>query len=126
MKKLTLLLPLFFAGLLSAQAQVVTWINPENAATNRSVVINSGQVMEVLSIVLDSSSSVQIISGTDELTLGTPGNPNVPYPLVIAGPTTVVFKKTSTGGQGSMLTFRVVDAGVTVTEVPIPKFVLQK
>ena len=126
MRKLILFLPIFLLGLLSANAQVVTWINPESNSTNHSVVINQGQVMEVLSIALDNSSSVQLISGTEEMTLGSPGNPNIPYPLVIAGPSTVIFKKTSTGGQGSMMTFRIVDTATTVTQVPLPKFVLQK
>ena len=126
MKKLTVLFAFLFVSLLSAKAQVVTWINPESNATNHSVVINSGQVLEVLSVALDNSSSIQLINGSEELTLGSPGNPSIPYPLVIAGPMTMVFKKTSTGGQGSMMTFRVVEGGPKIAEVALPKFVLQK
>src|SRR5688500_11703277 len=102
MKRLILSSLLLFAAIIPATAQVTTtWLQPTSLTTNMSVDLGPTQVMEVLSVAFDPASPIDIVMGSQKVTLGSGGNPHIPHPLVISGPSTVVFKKTSTGGQGS-------------------------
>jgi hypothetical protein len=102
-----------FAQAQGTVLQTGTWVHSASMTTNTTLTLAENQLMEVLSVSLDNSSgSIDITTTDTTMTLGIGGNPNVPYPLVISGPAVVTLKKESTGGQGNMLTYRLVDAGV--------------
>ena len=110
MKKLSALLILVFLGTtLPLQAQTVTtWIQPRNLTTNQTLLLGQNQVMEVMSLLLDNSTSIDITVEGQTLTLGRNGvNTYIPPTLVIAGPATVVMRRSVSGDEGSMMTFRV-------------------
>ncbi len=126
MKCAKLFLLIFFTGVLSMHAQVTTWLQPTTVSTNMAITIEANQVLEILSLALDPSSSLDVVRGDQKVTLGSGGNPNLPYPLVLAGPATITLRKTSTGGQGSLMTFRIGSAQNVGVQIPVLPFALQK
>ncbi|MFN7138003.1 MAG: hypothetical protein ACK4UN_01545 [Limisphaerales bacterium] len=102
-----ILLFLSITPLIHAQT-LATWIFPPNVTTNQNLVLAPNQVMEVVSITLDNSASIDVTTGEGQtVTFGAGGNPLVPTPLVVAGPATVSLRKTTSGPHGSLMTFRV-------------------
>ncbi len=91
---------------LEAQGQLFSWVQPAGRTMEHKLVLSTNQFMEVLSVSLDSSASIDVTVGEDTVTLGTGGNPNIPVPMIIAGPATVVLRKSSTAGPGTLVTFR--------------------
>ncbi len=103
---------LFIAALAmtsSAFAQTVsTWIIPANVTTNYSQLLAPNQVMEVLSLSLDETTTTITVTANDRtIVFGTGGTVDMPQPLVVAGPATVSFGRTTSSDDGSLLTFRV-------------------
>ncbi|MBA4148344.1 MAG: hypothetical protein H0X66_09535 [Verrucomicrobia bacterium] len=120
MKRLTLT-ALFTAFILattfSLSAQTVTtWIQPRNVTTNQTLLLGQNQVMEVLSLIMDRSTAIDITVGEQTITLGTGGVTEFfPNQVVVAGPATVVMRRPSSGDQASMMTFRVVQIETPAT-----------
>jgi len=109
MKKSAALLILLFTGLiLNAAAQTVTtWIQPRNLTTNQTLLLGQSQVMEVITLLLDSSTSLDITIENQTLTFGRNGINAIPQNLVIAGPATIVMRRSTAGDEGSLMTFRI-------------------
>lgn len=95
--------------------QISSWIQPEGGTSSMTSTLSSNQVMEILSISVDASTAIEITIGEQTTTFGSGGNLVFPYPFIIAGPATVSFKKTSTGGSGGMITYRISPKGPATT-----------
>jgi hypothetical protein len=96
---------LLLLGCFSAQAQLNTVVLPGTSATNVTFTLSGNHAFEILTIAVDPSVVVEFDNGTDTVTFGQ-GRLEFPYPFVFAGPGTVSLKKTSTGGDGGMVTYR--------------------
>jgi hypothetical protein len=96
---------LFFSFAASAQ-QIKTWICPQSSANSLTNTIGPNQVMELLSGSFEPDSRVDIVQGDQSMFLGNGGG-NLNTPFVIAGPAVITFRKTATGGQGTIISYRI-------------------
>lgn len=101
------------ASSLSAQTQMATtrfdtWIQTKTqpGLTN---VLSANQVMEILTISMDSASIIEVIANGETIAFGQRQDRIYPTPFVIAGPATVILRRDSTGGSGSMMTYRITE-----------------
>ncbi len=103
-----ILLPIFvFTLALSASAQQVkTWICPQSSAQSYTNTLAANQIMELLSGSFEPDSQIEIRRGTELFLMGN-GGANINTPFVIAGPAIVTFRKTATGGQGTIISYRI-------------------
>ena len=107
--KLLLKLFVFLSVALPAMAQT-TWICPASSALALTNVLSTNQVMEIWSASYDSNTALDVIIGDQTVSLGAgSGGATVPSPLIMAGPATIIFRKTSTGGAGCMFTYKITD-----------------
>ena len=86
--------------------QIKTWMCPASDAGSNTNAVPAGYVLEALSASFEPDSQVEITIGKDTLRMGN-GGANLGLPLVVAGPATVIFRKTATGGQGTIVTYRI-------------------
>ena len=95
---------------LSASAQTLgTWILAPNVTTNYSLIIAPNQVAEVLSLTMDETTSLNVTANNQTIVFGsgTDATEITPLPLVVAGPATLNFGRTTSSSEGSLLTYRV-------------------
>ena len=76
--------------------------------------------MELLSGSFEPDSQIEIRHGTDVFILGNGGG-SINTPFLIAGPAVVTFKKTATGGLGTIITYRVSQQAITPQLQPQPQ-----
>lgn len=102
------LLPVLFVccSFAASGQQIKTWMCPASSANAYTNTLAANQVMEILSGSFEPDSQVDIIMGQQTLRMGN-GGANLSVPFVIAGPAVVVFKKTATGGQGTIISYRI-------------------
>ena len=86
--------------------QIKTWMCPASNASSYTNTVPAGYVLEALSASFEPDSQVDIAIGRDTLRMGN-GGASLGLPLVIAGPAVVTFRKTATGGQGTIITYRI-------------------
>ncbi len=103
--KLMALLTLTF----SATAQS-TWICPASSALALTNVLGTNQIMEIWSASYDSNTAMDVEMGDQKVSFGAGSSgATIPTPFIMAGPATVIFRKTSTGGAGCMFTYKILD-----------------
>jgi hypothetical protein len=95
-----------------AQGQLMTWIQSSGASTSLTNVLSTNQVMEILSTSTDSSSQIDVTVANQTVSFGGTGNLAQPTPFVVAGPATVIFRRTASGGSGGLITYRVSQTAV--------------
>jgi hypothetical protein len=88
-----------------SQSQLKTWVQPAGSSANLTNTISANQVIEILSVALDTATSIDVTVGGNTVTFGN-GNLTTPVPFVVAGPATLTIRKTSSGGLGGLVTFR--------------------
>jgi hypothetical protein len=110
--KLTFIVALaLFAS--AVQAQFNTVILPSAGIFAQTNVLGTNQVMEIMTTSFGASGVIDVTANQATVSFGQ-GSLLVPAPFVIAGPAMVVFRKTSTGGEGGLITYRI------MTEQPVP------
>src|SRR5438045_826115 len=95
------------AAAMPASAEITTWIQPSNATSAFTNVLSANQVLEVLSVTSDSSTTIEVTANGQAVTFG--NNVLPPVPFIVAGPATIIARKTASGGSGGLLTFRVTE-----------------
>jgi hypothetical protein len=93
---------------MSAHAQT-TWIGASGVASSITNTLTAAQVLDIITMAVDDTVQIQVIANNQTVSFGSTGNPNTPAPFVVAGPATVIFRKTSTAGSGTMITYRISD-----------------
>ncbi len=92
---------------LTAKAQQVkTWICTASSAGGVTNNLAANQVLEILSAAYEPDTEITVTRQNDELRLVN-GAANLSVPFLIAGPAVVVFRKTATGGTGTMISYRI-------------------
>lgn len=107
--KLVLLAAALFMTFTASAQTLGTWIIPANITTNHSLLIAPNQVAEVLSLTLDDTTSLTVTIDGQNVTFGAGDTATevVPTPLIVAGPATISFSRTTSSSEGSLLTYRV-------------------
>ena len=104
-----LLLKVLFATLfvlpLTSKAEMLSWVLPVENSTNITTTLSKGEVMEFVTVAGDSSLVIDVTANDRTITFGQ-GTLSFPYPFAVAGPATVTVRKTSTGGDGGLVTVR--------------------
>jgi hypothetical protein len=94
-------------ALSSPAQQVVTWINPPGQVTAQTNVLAANQILEVVSVGLDTHSAIEVTVGGNSVVFGSGGNSTLPQPFIVAGPAQVVFRQVSATTTGAMFTYSI-------------------
>jgi hypothetical protein len=93
-----------------ATAKFATWVQPASDTINLTNALSTSQVMEIVSTMIDETISISVTANERTISFGRrPNDLAIPVPFVVAGPATVVFQRTSSGGLGGMITYRIYD-----------------
>lgn len=88
--------------------RLMTWVHTSGNSINLTNTLATNQVMEILSTAMDTSSQIDVVVKEETLSFGQGGGLLAPpIPFVVAGPATVVFRRTSSGGVGGLITYRI-------------------
>ncbi|MDB6028839.1 MAG: hypothetical protein JWM68_5062 [Verrucomicrobiales bacterium] len=99
-------LVILFIGFTASAQQIKTWMCPKSSAGSFTNTLAANQVMEILSASFEPDSQIEVTIGTDKLMMGN-GGATLNTPMVLAGPAIIIFKKTSTGGLGTIISYRI-------------------
>lgn len=89
----------------AARAEIQTWVyQPGDPSLTNT--ITSTQVIEFLSVSMDTDTAIDVLVKNQSVTFGRDGLP-VPAPFAIAGPANIVVRHRGTTGQGAFFTVRI-------------------
>ena len=104
-QKLLLLVFFFVAPFIGAAQELKTWVGSMTTASALTNSVPANQMLEIISGFLDSDSSIEVTVDGQMFVMGS-GGAGFTLPFVVAGPATVVFRKTNGGGKGLIVTYR--------------------
>jgi hypothetical protein len=88
-----------------ARSEIKTWIT-KGGGGNVTNTVSANQVLEVLTIALDTGTVLDVSTDGQTVTLGG-GNLMVPAPFIVAGPATLVIRRSGASTQGNLITVRI-------------------